>query len=324
MKTIFLQRYNPWGKTKRDQSQSWNILIFDPQKMDVDEHIDLINTLGDMLGQTEESKMETFIDTMPTIIQTHLITCKTWEKTTDKAKELEHIIRKCDPLAAALPNLTKSATVPSLYSHISHSDDKEETDIPQPFKGVHPKQSKHRGGGKGKQPQQKPKIPVVQIQDDQYNYEDTNNYYTMKIIEANLEDVDLTEAKIQINSSEVKNCMAEIKEIRIHTKANIKTMAIKVTIIKAIEVYIITYAAIFSRVIIMANLEAEAMAKAEAITVAVVTAGPIIEVILTIMVMMMSTRQINMVQHVHYVVVIITLLNIALRENMISVISWKR
>ena len=56
--------------------QSWNILVFDPQKMDVDEHVDLINTLGDMLGQTAESKMEKFIDTMPTIIQTHLITKK--------------------------------------------------------------------------------------------------------------------------------------------------------------------------------------------------------------------------------------------------------
>ena len=58
LKTMFLQRYNPWGKAKRDQLQSWNILIFDPQKTDVDEHIDLINTLGDMLGQTAKSKME--------------------------------------------------------------------------------------------------------------------------------------------------------------------------------------------------------------------------------------------------------------------------
>ena len=70
---MFLHRYNPWGKTKCDQLQSWNILVFDPQKTDVDEHIDLINTLGDMLGQTAESKMEKFIDTMPIIIQTHLI-----------------------------------------------------------------------------------------------------------------------------------------------------------------------------------------------------------------------------------------------------------
>ena len=125
--------------------------------MDVDEHIDLINTLGDMLRQTAESKMEKFIDTMPTIIQTHLITEKTWEKTTDKVKELEHIIRRCDPLAAALPDLTKGTAVPSLYSHIAHSDDKEETDILQPFKGARPKQAKQRGVGKGKQPQQKPK-----------------------------------------------------------------------------------------------------------------------------------------------------------------------
>ena len=101
---MFLQRYNPWGKTKRDQLQSWNILTFD-------EHIDLINTLGNMLGQTAESKMENFVDTMPTIIQTHLITCKNWEKTTKKAKELEYIIRKCDPPAAALPNLTQGTAV---------------------------------------------------------------------------------------------------------------------------------------------------------------------------------------------------------------------
>ena len=48
LKTMFLQRYNPWGKTKWDQLQSWNILIFDPQKTDVNEHIDLMNTLGGM------------------------------------------------------------------------------------------------------------------------------------------------------------------------------------------------------------------------------------------------------------------------------------
>ena len=44
LKTMFLQRYNPWGKTKREQLQSWNILSFNPKTTDVDEHIDLINT----------------------------------------------------------------------------------------------------------------------------------------------------------------------------------------------------------------------------------------------------------------------------------------
>ena len=157
--------------------QSWNILTFDTQKTDVDEHVDLINTLGDMLGQTDESKRDKFIDTMPTIIQTHLITEKTWQETTKRVKELEHIIRKCNPLAAASPTLAKDTTVPGLYSHIAHSDDKDEMDIPQPFKGAHPKQTRSRGRGKGKQPQQKLKNLPAQIQDNQYNYEDTNNYY---------------------------------------------------------------------------------------------------------------------------------------------------
>ena len=67
LKTMFPQRYNPWGKTKREQLQSWNILQFDAQKTDVDEHISLIDMLGDMIGQKDETKMEKFIDTMPTI-----------------------------------------------------------------------------------------------------------------------------------------------------------------------------------------------------------------------------------------------------------------
>ena len=92
LKMIFLQRYNPWGKTKREQLQSWNILPFDPKNTDVDEHIDLINTLGDMVDQKEEAKMEKLIETMPTMIQTHLITCKDWAAVKDTAKSLEHII----------------------------------------------------------------------------------------------------------------------------------------------------------------------------------------------------------------------------------------
>ena len=92
LKTMFLQRYNPWGKTKREQLQSWNILSFDPKNTDIDEHIDLINTLGDMVDQKEEAKKEKFIETMPTMIQTHLIICKDWADVKDKAKSLEHII----------------------------------------------------------------------------------------------------------------------------------------------------------------------------------------------------------------------------------------
>ena len=120
---------------KREQLQSWNILSFDPKKTDVDEHINLINTLGDMVDQKEEAKMEKFIEIMPTMIQTHLIICKDWAETKDKAKSLQHIVWKCDPPTPAMPLVTTGATVPGLYSHIAHSVDKDEAEIPPPFKG---------------------------------------------------------------------------------------------------------------------------------------------------------------------------------------------
>ena len=152
----------------------------------------------------------------------------------------------------------------------------------------------------------------------------------LRIIEPNLEDIDPTEVKIQVISSEVKISMTEVNEMRTHTKANIKMMVIKAIITRAIEVFIITHAEIFNRVIIMAKPKAETMAKAEAIIVATVTAGPIIKIMPTtnttsiMAMMMMSTRQIGMVHHMPYVVDTITLLNIVSRESMISMILWKR
>ena len=70
---------------------------------------------------------------MPTMIQTHLITCKDWAAVKDTAKCLKHIIRKCNPPTPTMPMMATGATVPGLYSHIAHSVDKEEVEIPQPF-----------------------------------------------------------------------------------------------------------------------------------------------------------------------------------------------
>ena len=98
----------------------------------------------------------------------------------------------------------------------------------------------------------------------------------MRIIEVNLEDVDLTEAKIQVNFSEVKICMVEVNTIKIHIKANIRTIAIQVIITKVIVICVITHTEIFNRAIIMANSEAEAMVMAEVITVDAVVVGLII------------------------------------------------
>ena len=101
----------------------------------MDEHIDLINTLGDMVDQKEEAKKEKFIETMPTMIQTHLIICKDWADVKDKAKSLEHIIQKCDPPTPTIPLVTTGTTVLGLYSHIAHPVEKEEGKIPHHLKG---------------------------------------------------------------------------------------------------------------------------------------------------------------------------------------------
>ena len=117
-----------------------------------------------MVDQKEEAKIEKFIETMPTMIQTHLIICKDWAETKDKAKSLEYITQKCDPPTPAMPLVTTGATVPGLYSHITHSVDKDEAEIPPPFKGAKPKQSRGRGKSKGKPQghrQNPPKDPEV-------------------------------------------------------------------------------------------------------------------------------------------------------------------
>ena len=151
----------------------------------------------------------------------------------------------------------------------------------------------------------------------------------MRIIGASPEVIHPIEDKIQDVPLEVKIFMAEVKEIRTHTKANIKMMVIKAIITRVIKDFIIIHAEISLKVIVMVNQEAEAMVVSEAITVVMVTVGPIIEAmlitnIISIMLIMMSTRQINMVHHVLYAVAIITLPNIVLKESMISMILWKR
>ena len=120
---------------------------------------------------------------MPTMIQTHLITCKDWDMVKDTTKSLEHIIMKCDPptqpmpMMPTLPMMATGATVPGLYSHIAHSVDKEEGEIPQPFKGAKPKQTRGRVKPKGKPQDQRQNPPKTQEVEKNYNYEKPNNYY---------------------------------------------------------------------------------------------------------------------------------------------------
>ena len=130
-----------------------------------------------MVDQKEEAKKEKFIETMPTMIQTHLIICKDWADVKDKAKSLEHIIRKCDPPTPTMPLMVTGATVPGLYSHIAHSVDKEEREIPQLFKGAKPDQTRGRGKPKGKPQEQRQNPPKAQEAHETYTYDSPNNYY---------------------------------------------------------------------------------------------------------------------------------------------------
>ena len=153
LKNMFLAGYNPWGKTKREQLQSWNNLSFDPQKTDIDEQVDLVLMLGNMLQQDKQAKMEIFIETIPTIIQTHLIIEPNWAEVTKQAKNLEHIIQRCNPLAIAPSIIQDAGAVPSLYLHIAQSQDQILDNIPKPFKST-------KSGGKSK-PQQQPQPPIL-------------------------------------------------------------------------------------------------------------------------------------------------------------------
>ena len=174
MKNMFLARYNPWGKTKRDQLKSWNNMSFDLQKTDNDEQIDLVLTLGNMLKQDEKAKMDKFIETMPTIIQTHLIIAPNWEEVTKKAKNLEHIIHRCEPLAIALLISQDTGAFPGLHSHIEQSQDQDSASIPKPFKSARGHRGK-KSKGKVKQ-QQQPQPPSPPTEQEEH-YEDGNNYY---------------------------------------------------------------------------------------------------------------------------------------------------
>ena len=163
----------------------------------------------------------------------------------------------------------------------------------------------------------------------QYRYKRNNTLMkipiittTIRISEVNPETIDPLEANILYDFSEVKILVAEANIPKTDIKVNIKVTIIKAITTKTIMVYATTHIEAIIRVIIMANLEAEAMVMVEVITMDAVAAGLIIGVITTIntisiMVMMMTTSLINMAHHVHYVVAITIPPNIVLRENTI-------
>ena len=143
---------------------------------------------------------------------------------------------------------------------------------------------------------------------------------TLKLIEVNLEAEGHTKVKILVDLSEVKIPEAGVNETRTYIKANIKAILFKAIPTKVITVSTTTHIEDIIKVIVTANLEADAVVMVEVITMAMATVDPIIEVItitnpISVMVMMITSLS-NMAHHVHYAVDTTTPLNIVLRENM--------
>ena len=236
-------------------------MSFDPKNTDVDEHIDLINTLGDMVDQKEEVKMETFIETMPTMIQTHLIMCKDWAAVKDKAKSLEHIIQKCDPATPAMPLVTTDATIPGLYFHIAHLVNKDEKEIPSPFKGEKLKQTRGRGKPKGK-----PQVTDKTHQKTKRQMKHTLMITLITIIiliitlpKVKIKATDLLMVKVVINISEASHTEAEAKDLNT-INANFRTIGFREAHIRVAVINIAANTKLISREINQIPTEDEAMA----------------------------------------------------------------
>ena len=320
LKTMFLQQYNPWGKMKREQLQLWNILSFNPKKTDVDEHIDLINNLGDMVDQKEEAKMEKFIETIPTMIQTHLTICKDWADTKYKAKSLEHIIEICDPPTPAMPLVTMGATVPGLYSHITLSVDKAEEEIPPPIKGV--KQSK-------------PEVEVnlkenLKVTDKIQQKTKRQMKHTLMITliiiiimiiilpKVKIEATDLLMVKAVADNSEASHREAEAKDLST-TNDNFRTIGFREVHIRVAVINTVATANPIFREIYQISTEDEAMAGVLNKQEDAVMVGPITRVIMVITsinITLMISRQNSMAHPVAYAAVLIIPLSIATKENM--------
>ena len=292
-------------------------MSFDPKKTDVDKHLDLINTLGDMVDQKEEAKMEKFIETMPTMIQTHLIICKDWDETKDKAKSLEHITQKCDPPTPAMPLVTTGRAVPGLYSHIAHSVDKDEAEIPPPFKGAKPKQTRGRGKPKGKPQGHRQNSPKDQEADESYTYDNTNNYYHNDNYTAPGQSPGQRPFNGQSGSQQFRSFTQRSRDLSI-IHVNFRTTGLREVHIRVTTINTVATANPTSRVINQTCTEVEAMAGVLNKQEDAVVVGPITIITITsISITLMISRPNSMAHPVAYVEVLIILLSIVTKENKI-------
>ena len=270
-----------------------------------------------MVDQKEEAKMEKFIETMPTMIQTHLIIYKDWAEIKDKAKSLEHIIQKCDPPTPAMPLVTTGAAVPG-YIPISHT-------LLIKMKQKYPHLLRVQN-------QSKPEVEVnlkenlkVTDKTHQKTKRQMNHIpmitpiiITTMIItlpQVRVEAADLLMVKAVADNSKASHSKAEARDLSI-THVNFRIKDFREIHIRAAAINTVATANPTSRVINQTHTEVEAIAMVINKQEDMVVVGPITTIIITsISITLMISRPNSMAHPVAYAEVLIIPQSIATREN---------
>ena len=219
-----------------------------------------------------------------------------------------------------MPLVTMGATVLGMYSHIAYSVDKEEEEIPPPFKGAKPKQIRGKGKPKGKPEGLRQNPTKTQEAEEAYGYDSPNNYYhndNYTTPRPN-QGADLLTVKAVTSNLEASRKEAETKDLSI-TNANFKIIDLREA---HLNIPIINTALTINPIfkeIKQITTEDKAVAGVLNKLEDTVMVGPITRVTMaltSISIIHMIRRQNSMAHPVVYAVVSIIPLSTATKENM--------
>ena len=214
------------------------------------------------------------------------------------------------PPGIAPPILQGAGTVPGLYSHIAQSQDQNSDNIPRPLKSTKGRGGKKSGKGKQKSQQQPQPPPLPQKKKNIMKRQTT--IIILRLIEAITEATNPTGVNKAVaeNLTEVLNKGEGDSKtiIGANTKANVHNLTPPMETITITIITVIIKAKVDVAVVVIIT---EVMAMDEAIIKAITITNTTDTTH-----MMMVHRWNNMAHHVHFAVVLITLLSIVSKESM--------
>ena len=215
-----------------------------------------------------------------------------------------------------MPLMATGATVLGLYLHIAHLVDKEEGEIPRPFKGAKLKQTR----GRGKPQEQRQNPPKSQEADETYTYDIPNNYYhnDTYTVTSQSQGCRPFNGQVGTNNLEVSHNETKAKDLNI-VNVNFRTIDFREVHFNRTVLNTVTITNPTFREIKQIATEAEAMAGVLSNLEDVVEAEPVIRVAMehiNISITHMTHRQNSMAHLVVYAAVLIIPLNTVTRENM--------